>query len=378
MRKNAAPLGRAALIAGLLLVTGIASRDVARAATGQTPWLGVYMQELTPELREGMDYADAGGVILNRIVTGGPADRAGLRKGDLVVKVGSRTVGSPAELQDVVRTARVGESLPVEVLRDGQRRTITVRLAARPSDAGPGYGTEAPEAPETPEAPEAPEAPGAPEPPDAHSHPAPDMSWQDDGRHIIIRDLRDPKGLKNMKEPGDLEGLEDLDLPGGPLALMGTAARGRLGVRIESLSPGLGDYFSLKDGKGALVLEVLSDTPAERAGLKAGDVITRVDDQAVTNAPDLVKALRGKEGRVALRVVRHGTPRTLEAALERAEPARVRLFENRAGERPGVQKRIILRSNDRDDLRHELDQLRRQLDELKQRLDGQQQEGDGE
>ena len=126
------------------------------------------------------------------------------------------------------------------------------------------------------------------------------------------------------------------------------------------------------------MLEVLKDTPAEKVGLKAGDVITRVDDQAVTNAPDLVKALRGKEGRVALRVVRHGTPRTLEVALERAEPTHVRLFEKQLADRPGIQKRIVLRPNDRDDLRHELDQLRRQLDELKQRLDEQTEEGDGE
>jgi hypothetical protein len=48
MRKNAAPLGRAALIAGLLLVTGLAGVKVARAAAEPTPWLGVYMLELTP------------------------------------------------------------------------------------------------------------------------------------------------------------------------------------------------------------------------------------------------------------------------------------------------------------------------------------------
>ena len=88
-------------------------------------------------------------------------------------------------------------------------------------------------------------------------------------------------------------------------------------MRIESLNPELGDYFGLRDGKGALVLEVLKDTPAERAGLKPGDVITRAGDQAVTNGMDLVAALRGKEGKVALRVVRHGTPRTVEAELEK-------------------------------------------------------------
>jgi C-terminal processing protease CtpA/Prc len=149
-------------------------------------------------------------------------------------------------------------------------------------------------------------------------------------------------------------------------------------VRIESLNPKLGDYFGLKDGKGVLVLEALKDTPAERAGLEPGDIITRAGDDAVANARDLVGALWGKEGRVALRVVRHGTPRTIEAELERTEPTRIQVFGDELGDRPGVQKRIMLRRTDRGDLRHELDQLKQQLEELRQRLDEEQGGADGE
>jgi C-terminal processing protease CtpA/Prc len=125
------------------------------------------------------------------------------------------------------------------------------------------------------------------------------------------------------------------------------------------------------------VLEVLKDTPAERAGLEAGDVITRAGDAAVANGMDLVGALRGKEGKVALQVVRHGTPRTIGAELERTEPTRIRVFGDELGDRPGVQKRNLLRRTDRGDLRHELDRLEQQMEELRQRLD-EQQEGDGE
>jgi C-terminal processing protease CtpA/Prc len=120
---------------------------------------------------------------------------------------------------------------------------------------------------------------------------------------------------------------------------------------------------------------VLEDTPAERAGLEAGDVITGVGEEPVANGMDLVGSLRGKEGRVALRVVRHGTLRTVEAELERTEPTRTRVFGDELGDRPGVQKRIIMRRTDRNDLRHELDRLKQQLEELRQRLDEQQ--GDG-
>jgi hypothetical protein len=91
-----------------------------------------------------------------------------------------------------------------------------------------------------------------------------------------------------------------------------------------------------------------------------------------------VVALRGKEGKVALRVVRHGTPRTVEAVLENDAPTRIRIFDDQLGNRPGVQKRNMLRRTDRGDLRHELDQLKQQLEELRQRLDEQQGDGGGE
>lgn len=376
MRKNAV------LIAGVLLVTVLAGVDHARAAAGQTPWLGVYMQELTPELREGMDYRGEGGVILNGVVPDGPAARAGLRQGDVVVRVNSRTVDSPAELQGIVRAARAGKSVSVEVFRDGEHRVVPVWLDVRQGEVK--YQIEPPVSPEAPE---------APEPPSAHGHSpldgqrrvkvkvrvdAPDAPDAPSGsRHvkrIVIRDGKVLEGLDDLKGLDGLEGLEglkELDLSGDVMGVLGTAPRGRLGVRIESLNPKLGDYFGLKDGKGVLVLEVLKDTPAERAALEAGDVITGVDEEAVANGVDLVDALRGKEDRVTLRVVRHGTPRTIEAELERTEPTRTRVFGDELGDRPGVQKRIIVRRTDRSDLRHELDQLKQRLEELRQRLDEQ-------
>ena len=108
MRKNAAPFGRAALVAGLLLVIGLAGPHPARAADAQTPWLGVYMQELSPELREGMDYRGDGGVIVTRVVRGGPAEQAGVRNGDLILLTIGEPIGKPGGT-NTLKIVRVGE-----------------------------------------------------------------------------------------------------------------------------------------------------------------------------------------------------------------------------------------------------------------------------
>src|SRR5205823_13540170 len=76
----------------------------------------------------------------------------------------------------------------------------------------------------------------------------------------------------------------DFDLP---FAFDG---RGRLGVSVQELTPQLASYFGVKDG--VLGTWVTDDVPASRAGLKAGDVITKIDNTTVGSREDLVRALR--------------------------------------------------------------------------------------
>jgi serine protease Do len=345
MRQKAARVAQFALIAGLLLVVGIAGTGIARAADTQPkPWLGVYMQEMSDDLREGLGYDGPGGVIVSRVVADSPAEKAGLRRDDIIVRLNGRLVDGPAELSGMVGEARVGQRMSVQVFRDDDYRTLDVTVGSRAAEEEPGrIESEEPESPEPPAAPRLPQAPQSPE------------------KRIVIR--RPGGGLGGMKN------LRDVD----PGAFMLMAGRGRLGVRVEPLSPVLGEYFGLKDGKGALVLEVLKDRPAEKAGLLPGDVITRVDDKAVTNSVDLVEALRGKEGKVALRVVRHGAPRTIEATLDEPGSTWVERPGAPSGEGPAVRKRIVQRESD--DLRHELDRLKQELEDLRQRLEQRLEEG---
>src|SRR5262245_32903703 len=95
----------------LLLALATAGVLVGRAAAQSTgtPWLGVTTQEITGDLRDGLSYSGRG-VLVNRVVADSPAERAGIRKGDVIVSFNSRSVDSPDELVDLVRSALIGQS----------------------------------------------------------------------------------------------------------------------------------------------------------------------------------------------------------------------------------------------------------------------------
>jgi serine protease Do len=74
-----------------------------------------------------------------------------------------------------------------------------------------------------------------------------------------------------------------------PQLKVGKITRGWLGVRIQDLTPALAESFGLKDTRGALVVDVEPNSPADRAGLQRGDILLRLDDQAVAGAQELTR-----------------------------------------------------------------------------------------
>lgn len=94
--------------------------------------------------------------------------------------------------------------------------------------------------------------------------------------------------------------------------------RPRLGVQVQELSKDLAPYFKVEEKSGVLVLSVSKNSPAEKAGLKAGDVITRAGDEKITDADDLITALRDYEegDKVSIEYVRQGKNATVQAELE--------------------------------------------------------------
>ena len=122
-----------------------------------------------------------------------------------------------------------------------------------------------------------------------------------------------------------------------------------------------------------LVLEVMPDTPAQKAGLRSGDVILTVENQDVKNAEELVSALRDVEGKVSITVSRKGSRRTVEAELASAPRMNSgdgpMMGHGRTGELDRGDRSRGPDDADPGDLRQQMNELRQQLRELRQRLE---------
>ncbi|MEN8182198.1 MAG: DegQ family serine endoprotease [Myxococcota bacterium] len=91
-------------------------------------WLGVYIQQITPDLAEAMDLGQESGALVSKVDPAGPAAKAGLERGDVILEFDGTAIGEMSELPRVVAAAAVGKKVDVLVIRDGKRRTLTVVL----------------------------------------------------------------------------------------------------------------------------------------------------------------------------------------------------------------------------------------------------------
>jgi len=177
---------------------------------------------------------------------------------------------------------------------------------------------------------------------------------------------------------------------------------GYLGVRVENISEELGDYFDVDEGEGVLVLEVMEDSPAEKAGLKPGDVILKIDDEKITDREDLIETIREHDpgDRVEITYKRKRRTKTVDVKLDRAElfePFRKMFGEREHGrcmmrklplrcyikaykfpedfegwvEIPDVEdmlEDVEVYEIDVEDLQEQIEQLREELEELREEL----------
>lgn len=197
--------------------------------------------------------ADAGGLQLAEIVEGSPAAKAGLQAGDVIVALGDTTIGSEEELRAAIAAHGVGSKVKITFVRDGEKRRTSARLAAAPEEMESEEGDEG-----------------------------------DEGGGEVVELVDISEG--EMPATLDLEGLNGL------VAVAPSTDSGWMGVQLQPTD----------DGK-ASILEVIDGSPAQAAGLEAGDIIERVDADEVESVEGLVELVRSrKAGDVVKLRVRRG------------------------------------------------------------------------
>jgi serine protease Do len=343
-------------LAVLAVVLGMTvSVGDARAQSGSGGgYLGVTLQDMNSELRESYSYQGSGGVLVSGLDHGGPASEGGIKQGDIILRFKGRSIESTDDLADRVSSSEPGETVAITVWRSGQERSLKVDLGSR-------SGSERRR-----------------------------IVIDDDDHHIEIDpdDFKDLKDLKDMKgftwvQP-HMEHGEDI----ADDIRVQITRRARLGVRTQDLNDQLGEYFGVTDGSGVLVIEVIEDTPAAKAGVRAGDIITQVDGERVENSSELREDLAGKdEGEVRITILRKGSPYSLTAELEKSREPRYFSFRDHPGEH-GRQfewhdnegheyrwfndedgpRRQFLDDGDMDELREELREMQRELSKMRREL----------
>jgi serine protease Do len=103
-------------------------------------WMGVRVQSLTPDLASAMGVPEGNGALVSEVTGGSPADKAGIRQGDVIVRFGGKPVGDPRELARLVAGHATGESTSVRVWRDGAEAELSIVTERQPATVASATG----------------------------------------------------------------------------------------------------------------------------------------------------------------------------------------------------------------------------------------------
>ncbi len=244
-------------------------------------WLGVETREVTPDKAKELKLSAERGVVLGEIVPDSPAAKAGLKENDVVTEINGQRIEGAAQFRRMIHEIPSGRSIQLTVWRDGRSQTISATLGKSEERrramkmVTPTPGTFAFRMPEIPD--------------------IPSMEWNG-----------------NMLFGG-----------GQP----------RLGIDAEDLSGQLGTFFGAPEGEGILVRDVNSGSPAEKAGVKAGDVITSLNGERIRTVGELREKLSAKRDdknrTVKLRVLRDKSEISLNVELPAPAARTKRLVSHR-------------------------------------------------
>ena len=236
---------------------------------GRGAHIGITVEELAD--------ADAkqakGGVRVETVNPDGPADKAGIKPGDIITEFDGERVRSTMQFSRLVQETPPGRQVAVALSRGGQRVSVNVSPESRSMSDDFGF------------------------------------------RMLDVpRAARAPRAVVPQPRPPATP--EPFDLPG----LFRFTNRSRLGVTVEGVDDQLAEYFGVKEG--LLVKSVAAESAAQKAGIKAGDVITAINGSKVYDASDLNRALDRVEssGEFTAEIVRDTKPQSVKGKIEPRQP----------------------------------------------------------
>ena len=247
----------------------------------QGSYLGINISNVPPNQVASLRLKNALGAEVTMVDHDAPAGKAGLREHDVIVGINGNPVTNEDQLRNFVRQTPPGTTVTLDYMRAGQAMKVQVTLADRMQIA--------------------------------HSRFLQEMA-------PAIHDF--PPFL-----------MPDFDMPGINLLHFGPT-----GAVLENLTPQLCEYFGVRNGGGGvLVRSVEKGSPAEAAGLKAGDVIVRVEKDTVTDIGDWLRTMHGRSGPTAITVIRKKREVNLSISLPGRNRGSFLPSDWPAGLQPGYQ-----------------------------------------
>ena len=253
--------------------------DVRRLAllAGRGAQLGVSVRELDAEQARSQN-----GAVVDEVRAGSAAEKAGIKKGDVITEFDGERVRGVRHLTRLVTETPDGRTVKAAVVREGKRVDLSVTPdSGSLASADGNFEVFVP-------------------PMRFEKMPHGDMTWALPGS---------PDGAWAFKggRPGELWAFK--------------SEKGRLGLKVQELDGQLGEYFGTSNG--VLVNSVDADSPAARAGLKAGDVVTAVNGKAVAEPSELIEAVQAVEDGATLAVdyTRDKKAQSTKATLDKEEPS---------------------------------------------------------
>jgi len=242
-------------------------------------FLGVYAEDVSKENMGRYNVREVRGVGITQVVKDSPAEKAGLRKDDVILRFDGENVTSVRKLNRLVSEVAPDQSVRLAISRSGSEQEVSVTIGKRNESINAGEGFRA------------------------------------------LQGLPDLRGLMTPEAPGGnvwkWEGPEQ----GGDGMVFSFGNNRRIGVSTMQLTKQLAEYFGVAEGQGVLVTSVAEDSPAAKAGIKAGDVITAIDGEKVDGAGDVARGInKKKEGDVTLTVIRKGNQRTITVTPNVVKP----------------------------------------------------------